>query len=138
MSDSILSSSLSAQLHSLVYCRVVRSHRDMEAELSCISPHIKAEWVTGQTFFGPLTAGVCTSVSLSTARRLLTAAAGGVLELCGSHVSYEVAVGMNGRVWIQCANPLAAVLIINAIANSAHMSQQQTADMVRQLFASLS
>jgi exosome complex component RRP40 len=109
----------------------------MEAELSCISPHIKAEWVTGQSFFGPLTGGVCTSVSLSTARRLLSGGPGGVLELCGAYVGYEVAVGMNGLVWLQCDNALAAILILNAVTNSQHMNDQQTAEMVKQLFAAL-
>ena len=141
-----------AKLNSLIYCRVLRTHRDMEAELSCISPHIKTDWVAGQSFFGPLEGGVVVSVSLATARRLLSGgewgreegaggggggAGAGVLEMCGEWVGYEVAVGLNGRVWVHCDHPYATVLITNAILNSQHMTHLETAAMVKQLFSTL-
>ena len=136
-------------LHSLLYCRVLRTHRDMEPELTCVSPHIKTEWVAGQSFFGPLSGGTSVAVSLRAARRMLGEGGGGtgggveegggwgVLELCGEWVAYEVAVGMNGRVWLRCEQPMATVLLVNAVVNSQHMDGQQTRDMVRQLFSTL-
>ncbi len=109
-------------------------YRDMEPELTCISPHIKHQWVTQQAYFGPLTAGTSCTVSLQAARQLLEAEEG-VLQLCGERVEYEVAVGMNGRVWVGCDSALATVLIVNAVVNAQHMNAQQTSAMVKQLFA---
>ena len=106
----------------------------MEPELTCISPHIKHQWVTQQAYFGPLAAGTSCVVSLQAARRLLEADEG-VLQLCGERVEYEVAVGMNGRVWVGCDSALATVLIVNAIVNAQYMNAQQTSAMVKQLFA---
>ena len=98
-----------------------------------MSPHIKTDWVAGQSFFGPLEGGLVVSVSLATARRLLGGEGGGgggegrgggggggagVLEMCGEWVGYEVAVGLNGRVWVQCEQAYATVLLTNAIVNS--------------------
>ena len=119
---------------------MLRTHRDMEAELTCTSPHIKTDWVAGQSFFGPLLGGASVNVSLHTARRLLQGGEGegaGVLEMCGEWVGYEVAVGMNGRVWVKCENAMAAILILNAVVNSQHMTHTQTRDMVAQLFSAL-
>ncbi len=56
------------QVGALVYCRVVMANKDMECELSCTSPHLKKDWVTGETLFGELTAGYCFKTSLSLAR----------------------------------------------------------------------
>ena len=118
----------------------------MEAELTCTSPHIKTDWVAGQSFFGPLAGGASVNVSLHTARRLLGGEGGsglgegggaGVLEMCGEWVGYEVAVGMNGRVWVKCENTMACILLLNAIQNSQHMTSAQTRDMVTQLFSTL-
>jgi len=73
----------------------------MDPELECVSAS------TGKSDgLGPLTGGMVFSVSLAMARRLMLPKPGeqGQLvlleELGGAGVSFEIAVGRNGKVWV--------------------------------------
>lgn len=57
------------QVGALVYARVISCNKHMDTELSCISPHFKKEWVTGQSLFGELAGGYKFDCSLRLARR---------------------------------------------------------------------
>jgi exosome complex component RRP40 len=48
-------------------------------------------------------------------------------------IPYEIAVGMNGRVWINAASKKHTVLICNAILNSEFLKKNQTQSMVDKL-----
>jgi exosome complex component RRP40 len=117
---------------SLMYCRVAVADKDMETELTCCSPHFKKDWVTGESLFGELTGGYALDCSLDLARRLLAEDAE-VLQSLGKHLPYELAVGVNGKVWINSGNPLHTILISNAILNSRHLSDAEVRSMVGQL-----
>jgi exosome complex component RRP40 len=78
---------------SLVYARVLCAHKDMETELSCVSEQGKSEGL------GELTGGMMISCSLSLAHRLLHE--NDLLLNIGERVPFEIAIGLNGRLWIK-------------------------------------
>jgi len=51
----------------------------------------------------------------------------------GKHFPFEVAIGVNGRVYINSMTPVQTVLIANAILNSEHMKPKGVQDMVQKL-----
>ena len=82
----------------LVYCRVSKSDKWNDVELECVSPS------TGKSDgLGPLKGGMSYDVSLGLTRRLMMGSGKGgvvVLEELGEKVRFEVAVGRNGKVWV--------------------------------------
>lgn len=82
----------------LVYARVARCSKWDDTELECVNP------ATGKADgMGPLKGGMVFDVSPAFARRLMIGATKGgivVLEAVGEKVKFEVAVGRNGRVWV--------------------------------------
>ncbi|KAI9784248.1 MAG: exosome non-catalytic core subunit rrp40 [Peltula sp. TS41687] len=101
------------QLHagSLVYARVAHANKHMEPELECVQP------ATGRADgLGELKGGMVFEVSTGMARRLMMpdpAARGGVvvLEECAALWPFEVAVGRNGRVWVDAGDVRRTVLV---------------------------
>lgn len=96
------------QVGSLVYCRVVLANKDMEPELSCMSVRNKAEG------YGELVDGYMVRTSLTLAYRLLDENCA-VLQQLGRVMPYEIAVGMNGRVWVKASSYSAALVVLQAI-----------------------
>lgn len=83
----------------VVYARVCKTSRWDDTEIECVNSNTaKAEGM------GPLTGGMVFDVSNAFARRLMMAGKmhGGivVLEEVGQKIKFEVAVGRNGRVWV--------------------------------------
>eukprot|EP00761_Pharyngomonas_kirbyi_P004929 gb/GECH01004934.1/.p1 GENE.gb/GECH01004934.1/~~gb/GECH01004934.1/.p1 ORF type:complete len:250 (+),score=50.58 gb/GECH01004934.1/:1-750(+) len=115
----------------LVYCRVVVANKDMDPELSCCSPVKARSWVTGESIFGELKEGYIFECSLGLCRQLLEGNCTVLREL--GKIPFEIAVGMNGKVWINAKKPLEIVLITNAILNSEHMSDKHVKVMVKKL-----
>lgn len=110
-----------------VYARVVAAARDVEPELECMSVRKKADG------FGELAGGTVLRVSLSHARALMEPDCP-VLRCLGELIPYEVAVGLNGRVWIKAQNASNTILVSNAIANSEWLNPEQVHAMVVALF----
>jgi exosome complex component RRP40 len=88
----------------LVYARVTLANKHMDPELECVSSS------TGKSEgLGPLTGGMVFNVSLGMARRLMLPKPkeqGGLVlleELGNQGVSFEIAVGRNGKVWVDSA-----------------------------------
>jgi len=121
----------------LVYCRVILCDKDMEPELTCTSEHFKKDWVTGESLFGELKGGYQFECSLGLARKLVTDDCF-VLNCLGKLLPFELAVGANGRVWVNSAHTMHTVLISNAILNSEHMSDPMIQNLVTRLVQSVS
>ncbi|ORX50484.1 hypothetical protein DM01DRAFT_1337664 [Hesseltinella vesiculosa] len=116
-------------LRSLVYCRVNLANPDMEAELDCVNPTTsKADG------FGELKHGFVFSCSLGLCRRLLDPSTA-ILRLLGEHIPFELAIGMNGRIWINSNSCKETILISNAIQNSEYLNTEQCEAMVNSLVA---
>ncbi|CEG70906.1 hypothetical protein RMATCC62417_06723 [Rhizopus microsporus] len=119
------------QVRSLVYCRISMANRDMESELECVNP------TTGKADgFGELVGGYVFNCSLGLCRRLLNPNTP-MLTLLGEHFPFEIAVGMNGRVWINSEEPKVTILIANAIQHSEYLSEEECRQMVKDLISKL-
>jgi exosome complex component RRP40 len=98
----------------LVYARVCRASKGEDVEVECCNSATgKAEGM------GPLKGGMVFEVHPAFARRLMLGAGkGGVvlLEEVGEKVRFEVAVGRNGRVWVDSGSVKATVAIGRLLA----------------------
>lgn len=118
----------------LVYCRVTRASKNMEAEVSCVEPGSSKSWVGGETLYGELKGGNVVPVSLGLARALL-AKNGPVLKMLGERIPFQSAVGVNGRVWVQAASVEHTVLLSVAISKADVMEKQQWTSFVKKMMA---
>lgn len=78
----------------VVFARLTEVDRDMEPELSCMDSVGRAAG------FGELIGGTLVKTSLTASRKLLSSQ-DEVLKAIGAQIPFEVAVGLNGRIWIR-------------------------------------
>lgn len=69
---------------------------------------------------------------------MLSSATCPVLEALGKKLSFEIATGLNGRVWVNAAAPRSVIIVANAIMNSETLSATQQRIMVEKLLAKIS
>ncbi|KAE9372666.1 hypothetical protein N431DRAFT_375929 [Stipitochalara longipes BDJ] len=100
----------------LVYARVTLANKHMDPELECVSSS------TGKSEgLGPLTGGMLFTISLGMARRLMLpkpVEQGNLVvldELGAQGVAFEIAVGRNGRVWVDSKNVKTTLAIGKAV-----------------------
>jgi exosome complex component RRP40 len=87
---------------SFIYAKVAQTREDMSPVLSChmtFQSYAK-DWVTNECVFGPLKGGFVTQVSAALCRMLMDLKQEQILSLIGKKIAYEVAIGMNGKIWI--------------------------------------
>ena len=137
---------------SLLYARVEVTRKDMDTQLTCKAPDgaPRRDWVSGEALFGELKEGHVFGVSTGLARALLGTEGGGagagaggaapptgpesVLGVLGGRLAFEIAVGANGKVWVDSARPAHTVLVANAITSSEHCATAEACEaMVRVL-----
>lgn len=101
---------------SLVYARVSLANKHMDPELECVSTNTgKADGL------GPLTGGMLFNISTGMARRLLMAKQvdhGQVCvleELGAAGVAFEIAVGRNGKLWVNSKSTKATLAVGKAV-----------------------
>ncbi|GAB4856712.1 hypothetical protein Ancab_014627 [Ancistrocladus abbreviatus] len=111
----------------LLYARVVKTNAGMNPELSCMDASGKA------AEFGPLKDGYMFESSTGLSRMLLSSPTCPVLDDLGKKLSFEIAAGLNGRVWVNAASPSTVILVANAIMNSESLSGVQQKIMVEKL-----
>lgn len=93
----------------LVYARVSLAHKDMEPELECFDAQTRKA-----AEFGELKGGFMTRCSLQICRQLLDPKHF-LLPFLGSRFPLEVAVGTNGRVWINTKEVKRTIAIARCI-----------------------
>ncbi|KAK9104469.1 hypothetical protein Scep_021313 [Stephania cephalantha] len=111
----------------LLYARVIKTNAGMNTELSCTDERGKA------AEFGRLKDGYMFESSTGSARMLLSSPTCPVLEALGKKLSFEIAVGLNGRVWVNADAPSTIILVSNAIKASESLSATQQRIMVEKL-----
>ncbi|GFH13201.1 KH_dom_type_1 domain-containing protein [Haematococcus lacustris] len=111
----------------LVYARVVQASRDIDPQLSCVDAMGRASG------FGALKGGTLIHVSSALARQLLSSPPAPVLQALGNSLQFEIAVGLNGRVWVAADSSKAAVLVANAITTCEYLTATQTQTLVSRL-----
>ena len=102
----------------IVYARILQSNKDFDTFATCIpSSGTKKEWSTGETIYGELRGGALVKLSINKARQMLLPS-NAILKLLGKHFSFEVAIGMNGFVWINSSDLKTTILIRNILLNA--------------------
>jgi exosome complex component RRP40 len=84
--------------------------------------------MTGQSLFGELKGGVLAHVSTGFARRLLDPSCA-LLATLGQSVPFEVAVGLNGLVWVAAQQPKHAVAVVSALERAELLDETQSAEV---------
>ncbi|XP_031746041.1 putative exosome complex component rrp40 isoform X2 [Cucumis sativus] len=119
------------EMGALLYVRVVKVNPGMNPELACTDASGKAAG------FGLLKDGYMFECSTGLSRMLLSSPSCPVLESLGKKLSFETAVGLNGRVWVNADSPSTIIVVSNAILNSETLSGVQQRIMVDKLLANL-
>jgi exosome complex component RRP40 len=103
----------------LVYGRITLANKHMDPELECVSAS------TGKSEgLGPLTGGMLFSISLGMARRLMLSKPveqGNLVlleELGEAGVPFEIAVGRNGKVWVDSKSVKTTLAIGKALQDT--------------------
>jgi exosome complex component RRP40 len=100
------------EVGTLVYARVNVANKDMDPTIECVHP------TTGKSDgFGELKDGMWFSCSLSWCRRLLSKD-NSLFKEVASLFPFEVAVGMNGRVWVQAESTRHVIVLMNLIKSA--------------------
>lgn len=123
----------------LIYARIVDLHNYLlDPTLSCINgPHDtgvpRKDWMTNEGCYGELRGGTCCKISTNLALDLLHPSNTVLNELAASKLAFEVAIGVNGFLWIHSAIPEHTILIQNAVQNSAVLTTAEVRAMVKSL-----
>lgn len=99
-----------------MYARITLANKHMDPEIECVSSS------TGKSDgLGPLTGGMLFNVSTGMSRRLLMSKQveqGGLCvleELGGAGIAFEIAVGRNGKLWVNSKSTKATLVVGKAI-----------------------
>lgn len=122
------------EVGTLVYARVVLANKDMEPEVSCAAPPgVGAkDWVTKESVFGELEGGNVFDCPQALCRELL-ATDSAVLDALGGVAPFELAIGVNGRVWIAATDVRHAILVQHAVLQSQAVRDDEAAELVDHL-----
>jgi len=116
----------------VVYAKLLVASRDMEAELVCVDSYGK------KAGLGVLDGGgFLFAVPLHTVRKLLNPDCV-LLSTLGKSVPFEIAVGMNGRVWIRARSVKETICLANAIECAEYMTNPEIVSMCGKLVDVLS
>lgn len=107
----------------VVFARVICPGRDVEPELVCITSQLKRD---GMGILIPPMGHISQviEVSVHTCRQLLSPNSR-LLKVLGSKYRFEIAIGMNGRIWIACKMPEHLIFISNTITRSDSWSEDE-------------
>ncbi|KAI3765823.1 hypothetical protein L2E82_15868 [Cichorium intybus] len=119
------------EVGTLLYVRVVNANTGMNPELSCMDANGKA----GE--YGVLKEGYMFESSTGLSRTLLSSPPCPVLEALGKKLSFEIAVGINGRFWVNASQPSTVILVGNAIQKSESLSVVQQKIYLEKLLKSI-
>ncbi|KAL5519827.1 hypothetical protein ACEPAG_1487 [Sanghuangporus baumii] len=119
------------KINSLVYARVSLAHKDMDPELECFDAQTRKS-----EGFGELKGGFLVRCSLGMCRLLLDPKYF-LLPLLGSMFPLETAVGMNGRVWINCKSPKHTIAVVRCIEAADPDGGSMDEDAIKKLVGTL-
>ena len=118
------------QVGDIVLARLLVANKDMEPELVCVNSKGRAEDLGVLSAAGSLDF----RVPLHVCRKVLSPACG-LLKRLGSELRFEMAVGMNGRVWARSDSNRYTASVAAAICACEHMDEQQITAMCREVAA---
>jgi exosome complex component RRP40 len=127
----------------VLYARVAALHGNGSNNSSILDPTLECrngphdagvprrDWMTNEGCYGELHGGTVCKISTGLARELLNPDNLVLNELARCKIAFEVAVGVNGMLWIHSVLPEYTVLIQNAIQNSEVLTEEQVRAMVK-------
>jgi len=125
----------------LVYARVASVNADEgSCTLSCtLGPHDvgvpRKDWMTNESAYGELRGGTTCQISTGLSRELLHLESVILQALAMTKWPFEVAVGVNGIVWMHSSTPEHTVAIRNALMNAEVLAPSEIEKMVKDLTA---
>lgn len=130
---------------SMVYARVSTCNTHvMDPELACtVLPGevdggaSRKDWMTDEGTYGELKGGSTMTMSTGLARELLKPSNVVLDALSLSQLPFEICIGVNGFLWVNSTRPEYTILILNAIANSEVMTEEQVRGMVKALLKTI-
>ncbi|CAM1319337.1 EXOSC3 (predicted) [Pycnogonum litorale] len=119
------------QIGDLIYAKLLTASKDMEPEMVCVDSHGKK---SGLGILDP--GGFMITVPLNLVYKILSKECVLIKNL-GKSLSFEISVGMNGRIYIKSKLIKNAVGIINAILLSEYMTNDEINVMCNSIIDSL-
>lgn len=115
------------KISDLLYCRVLTGNKDMEPELVCIDANGKSNGL------GLLKEGFMFKTNLELARRLSSASNEFLKKLSKICPPFEIAVGMNGRIWIKSDRIKDTIFIHESINKYSQIKEQDYQNFIDKL-----
>ena len=78
--------------------------------------------MTGEAFFGELKKGLIVAIPIAYARRLMNNETA-VFKTLQRYCNFEVAIGVNGKLWVSANDHNNTIIVANAIKKVANMEQ---------------
>lgn len=110
------------QVGDVVYAKMLVASRDMEPEIVCVDSHGK------KNRLGVLADGFVFKCSLNLVRKILNPNCP-LLNSLKNEWPFEVAAGMNGRIWIKANTMRETIALGNAILGSEYLSNEEIKSM---------
>lgn len=108
----------------LVYCKVILANPDLEPELVCVDSTGK-KGKLGLLEGG----GLLFNCSINLVRKILNEKCN-LLHLLSKEAPYEIAAGINGRIWINAKSIRTVILLRDSILKAEHTPYDQMKDLV--------
>ena len=112
-------------------------------QLSCISPHHKKGWATGEAFFGqlfngyifPLSKNYCYKYYIYILCRLLNLkeAEVNLVNILQEIFEFKIFIGLNGKIWIKGTTLKDTISLVNAITQAENLSSTEITDLAEEL-----
>lgn len=113
-----------------VYAKLLVANKDMEPELVCVDSHGR------KGKLGVIEEGFIFTCSLHLVRRILNKDCP-LLELLANEIPFEVAVGMNGKIWIQANSTRETIAVGNALLATEYKTDDNLKKMCKNVSALL-
>lgn len=111
------------QIGDIVFGKLLEASRDMEPELVCVDSYGK------KGKLGILSEdGFIFTCSLNLIRKILNQKCQ-LLKILGSEIPYDIAVGMNGKVWLKTRSIKETIAVGNAILAAEHLPDNEMPSM---------
>jgi exosome complex component RRP40 len=107
----------------LVYAKVMQANPDLEPELVCVDSSGK------KGKLGQLSDGLVFNCSINLVRKLLNEKCQ-LLNLLSKETPYEIAAGINGRIWINTKSTRATILLRETILEAEYTPYEDIRKLV--------
>lgn len=117
---------------SLIYARISHADPEIDVEIECLDP------TTGKDGgFGVLENGYVFEVSLAFARTLLFDQNFPLLNLLVKRCKFEIAIGLNGKIWVKTDDLRHSLAVSKSIENSQFVKKDQFNKIIATTFKEL-